>query len=61
MTYADRTSLRERPGRSSNFPDDVAPFASDIPEGMTIAAYRRSRPQPARTSLIRRWGLASAR
>ena len=61
MTYADRTSLRERPGRSSHFPDDVAPLASDIPEGMTIAAYRRSRPQPARTSLIRRWGLASAR
>ena len=61
MTYADRTSLRERPGRSFKFSDDVAPLASDIPEGMTIAAYRRSRAQPARASLIRRWGLASAR
>jgi hypothetical protein len=61
MTYADRTSLRERPGRPSCLPDDVAPLASDIPEGMTIAAYRRSRAQPARSSLIRRWGLASAR
>ena len=48
MTYADRTSLRERPGRSSSFPDDVAPLASDIPEGMTIAAYRRSRHSRAR-------------
>jgi hypothetical protein len=59
MSYAERTSLRERPGRPSCLPDDIAPLASDIPEGLTIAAYRRSRPQ--RTSLIRRWGRASAR
>jgi hypothetical protein len=61
MSYAERTSLRERPGRPPCLPDDVAPLASDIPEGMTIAAYRRSRSQPGRTSLIRRWGRASAR
>jgi hypothetical protein len=61
MSYADRTSLRERPGRPSIVPDDVAPLASDIPEGMTIAAYRRSRSQPERTWPIRRWGRASAR
>jgi hypothetical protein len=61
MSHATRTSLRERPRRALSLPDDVAPFASDIPEGMTIDAYRRGRRQPARTALIRRWGLASAR
>jgi hypothetical protein len=43
MTYADRTALRERPGRMLLFPDAVAPLGSDIPEGMTVDQYRRAR------------------
>jgi hypothetical protein len=60
MSYAERTSLRERPGRALLFPDDVAPLASDIPVGMTIAAYRRARPAP-QGRLTRLWGRASTR
>jgi hypothetical protein len=43
MTYAQRTTLRERPGRALTLPDSVAPLFSDIPEGMTILEYRRER------------------
>jgi hypothetical protein len=60
MSYAERTSLRERPGRPLCIADDIAPLASDIPEGMTIAAYRRSR-TAAKGGLARRWGRAIAR
>ena len=48
MTYTERTSLRERPGRAT-FPDNVAPLFSDIPAGMTIAEYRRRRARSAPT------------
>ena len=57
MTYTERTSLRERPRRAS-LPDSVAPLFSDIPEGMTIAEYRRRRaasaPRGWRT-ILSRW------
>ena len=56
MTYAERTTLRDRPGRAIRLPDAMSVVASDIPEGMTIDEYRRNRPQaPARISrLLRR-------
>jgi hypothetical protein len=47
MTYADRTALRERPGRTPLLPD-VASLGSDLPEGMTVDQYRRSRADGAR-------------
>ena len=43
MTYTERTSLRERPAHTASPPDSVATLFSDIPEGMTIAEYRRQR------------------
>ena len=47
MTYTERTSLRERPGRALSAPDSVATLFSDIPDGMTIAEYRRGRARRA--------------
>jgi hypothetical protein len=48
MTYADRTALRERPGRTPLLPDAVALLGSDIPDGMTVDQYRRARADGAR-------------
>jgi hypothetical protein len=59
MTYTERTSLRERPRRAP-LPDSVAPLFSDIPEGMTIAAYRRLRARRAPTGFRRLRVLATA-
>ena len=55
MTYATRTTLRDRPGQAFRLPDAVSVVSSDIPEGMTIGHYRRNRPQaPSRISRLRR-------
>ena len=45
MTYATRTTLRDRPGPALQLPDAVSIVFSDIPEGMTIDQYRRNRPK----------------
>jgi hypothetical protein len=59
MTSTERTSLRERPRRAP-LSDSVAPLFSDIPEGMTIAEYRRRRARRAPTGWRRLRVLAMA-
>jgi hypothetical protein len=55
MTFTERTAIRERPGGLPSAPDAVSVVFCDIPEGMTIAEYRRSRPQsPRRRGFLRR-------
>lgn len=55
MTSTERTVLRERPGRALPAPDAVSVVFCDIPEGMTIAEYRRGRaPAPSRRGFFRR-------
>ena len=45
MTYAERITLRDRPGPALQLPDALSIISSDIPEGMTIDEYRRNRPK----------------
>ena len=53
MTYAQRTDLREAPGTGFEMTDSTSVLFSDIPENMTIAEYRRSRPQrPSRSARL---------
>jgi len=58
MTYTERTSLRQRPAHTASPPDSVATLFSDIPDGMTIAEYRRLRAAAAPKGW-RRWRLPS--
>ena len=53
MTIEDRTALRERPARAAFQPEAISLISSDIPEGMTIAEYRRRR--CAATPKLRGW------
>ena len=43
MTIEDRTAIRECPGTAAFHPEVVSTIISNIPEGMTIAEYRRRR------------------
>ena len=43
MTIEDRTAIRECPGPAALHREEVSTIVSDIPEGMTIAEYRRRR------------------
>jgi hypothetical protein len=55
MTYTERIAIRERPGGLASAPDAISVVFCDIPEEMTIAEYRRSRPKaPRRRGLLRR-------
>jgi hypothetical protein len=56
MTSTRRTAIRERPSSGIRLRDEVSVIHSDIPVGVTLGEYRRSRPRtPSRTArLLRR-------